>query len=169
MTNISRRTLFNRTLLLAAAGGGAAIGLTKTVHHRVAVPPAAPPAALAAALDTQQRLLGGYDAALAANPGHATLTALRADIAAHGAALRAVLEDYPGWRYAQSRPSATPTAATSPVAGSAAALAAASKAAAATASKACLSWPAGEPQAARVVPLLGCIAACLTTHAGVLS
>jgi hypothetical protein len=169
MTNISRRTLFNRTLLLVAAGSGAAIGLTKTVHHKVALAPAAPPAALTAALDTQQRLLGGYDAALAANPGHATLTALRADIAAHGAALRAVLEDYPGWRYAQSRPSAAPTTAASPVAGSAAALAAASKAGATTATNACLSWAPGEPQAARVVPLLGCIAACLTTHAGVLS
>src|SRR5213080_2328625 len=105
MTYISRRTLFNRTLLLVAAGGGAAIGLTKTVHHKVAVPPAAPPVPLTAALDTQRRLLGGYDAALSASPGHPTLTALRADIAAHGAALRAVLEDYPGWRYAQSRPS----------------------------------------------------------------
>jgi hypothetical protein len=168
MTNISRRTLFSRTLLLVAAGGGAAIGLTKTVHHKVAAPPAPPPAALTAVLDTQKRLLGGYDAALAASPGHATLSALRADIAAHGAALRAVLEDYPGWRYAQNGPSPTPSAAAT-VAGSTAALAAASKAGAATATKSCVGWPAGEAQAARVVPLLGCIAACLTTHAGVLS
>jgi hypothetical protein len=169
MANISRRTLFNRTLLLVAAGGGAAIGLTKPVHHKVAVPPAPAPAALIAALDTQKRLLGGYDAALAANPGQATLTALRSDIAAHGAALRAVLETYPGWRYAQSRPSTTPSSTPEAVAGAPAALAAASKVGAAAASKACLAWPAGESQAAQVVPLLGCIAACLTTHAGVLS
>jgi hypothetical protein len=167
MANISRRTLFSRTLLLAALGGGAAAGLTRSVHHKVAVPPPPPPAALVAARDTQKRLLAGYDGALAATPGDATLMALRADIVAHGDALNAALESYPGWRYARSQPS--PSTPVTPGVGSKAALAAASKAGADAGSKACVSWPASDPQAAQIVPLLGSIAACLSTHAAVLS
>jgi hypothetical protein len=154
-------------LLLAALGGGAAAGLTRSVHHKVAVPPPPPPVALLAALDTQKGLLGGYDAALAASPGDATLTALRSDVAAHGDALNAALEGYAGWRYARSRPTLSPAA--RPVAGSKPALAAASKAAAEATGRACLGWPAGEAHAGQVVPLLGSIAACLSTHAAVLS
>jgi hypothetical protein len=170
MSHISRRALFNRTLLVVAVTGGAAAGLTKSVHHKVALPPAAPPSALLAALDTQKRLLGGYDSALTTSTDQPALTALRADIAAHGTALRAVLENYPGWRYAQSTAIATATASTAPaVAGTRAALAATSKAGADAATKACLAWPVGEDQAAQVVPLLGSIAACLITHAGVLA
>jgi hypothetical protein len=165
MANISRRTLFSRTLLLAALGGGAAAGLTRSVHHKVAVPPTPPPAGLVAALDTQKRLLGGYDEALTASPGDATLTALRTDIAAHGDALNAALEGYPGWRYTRSL--SAPATAAKPVAGSRAALAAASTTGADAIAKVCLAWPT-DTQAAQVVPLLGSIAACLTTHAGVL-
>ena len=92
MAEITRRTLLNRALLASALGGGALLGLTRPIRHRVAVFPPAPPAALTAALDRQQRLLAGYDLVLAGQPARpVALTALRADVAAHGSALRAVL------------------------------------------------------------------------------
>jgi hypothetical protein len=173
MNEISRRTLLSRGLVVVAIGGGAALGVTKSVHHKVAVPPPPPPDALVAALTNQRRLLAGYDAALAARPDQVgRLTPLRADIAAHGAALRAVLEQYPGWRYAQSQPSVGPSPGglvRPAIAGELGALAQASKQDAASVTTACVKWPAGEPQAGQVVPLLGSIAACLTSHAGVLS
>jgi hypothetical protein len=174
--DISRRTLFHRALLVSALGGGALLGVTRPIHHRVAVPPPPPPVALTAALARQRHLLDGYDQVLASRPAHPGLAGLRADLAAHGNALRAVLERYPGWRLA-----ADPTAAHTATPGSTAepagtgvpvntipALAAASSSAAAAATRACLDWPATEAQAAEVVPLLGSIAACLTSHAQVL-
>src|SRR6185437_9705790 len=104
MSQISRRALFGRGLLVVGAGAGALLGLQHRVHHRVAVPPPAPPAALTAALARQRSLLAGYDQLtddqLPARAG------LRADLQAHGDALRALLELYPGWRLAQASPSA---------------------------------------------------------------
>jgi hypothetical protein len=187
MAEISRRTLFHRGLLLLAAASGAALAATKSVRHKVAQPPPPPPAGLVAALTTQQRLSRGYDAALAAVPAkQAILTALKADITAHGAALQAILETYPGWRLSQGGPpgatSATPTATATPtgtaeptsspqppIVGSTAALAVASRQAAATASATCLGWPAADREATTIVALLGSISACLSTHAQVLS
>lgn len=186
MADISRRTLLNRALLVSALGGGALLGLTRPVKRKVATPPPPPPVALTAALARQRRLLASYDQALASPPAHPALAGLRADVAAHGNALRAVLQHYPGWRLsvsssvprASSAPrasalpgvSAVPGASSSSAPGSGIpALAAASRAAAAAASRACLDWPAAEAHAAEAVPLLGSIAACLSSHAQVLS
>lgn len=174
MAEISRRTLFSGTLLVTAAAAGAALGLTRAVHHKVAVPPVPPPAALLAALGRQQSLLAGYQQlAAGAGPAPASLGALRSDLVAHGAALRGLLERYPGWRLAGSS-AASPSPPS--VAGQASAppttvpaLALACRAAATSTSTACAQWPAGEPQAGQVVPVLGSIAACLSTHAEVLS
>jgi hypothetical protein len=176
MAEITRRTLFNRTLLASALGAGALLGLTRPIRHKVAAAPPAPPAALTAALHRQQRLLAGYDLVLAHPPARPdALTALRSDIAAHGSALRAVLERYPGWRLAQaSASSPAPSGSAAPSSSPAppdtvSALASATRAAAAAAATACLDWPAGEADAGQVVPLLGSIAACLTTHLQVLA
>lgn len=188
MADISRRTLLNRALLVSALGGGALLGLTRPLKHKLATPQPPPPAALTAALNRQGRLLAGYDQALATQPARPGLAGLRADVAAHGNALRAVLQHYPGWRLAvtasASGGSSTADASTTPDASPApeasvsagnpssgatlAGLAAASSAAAAAATRACLDWPATEPHAAEAVPLLGSIAACLTSHARVL-
>ena len=182
MVEISRRTLLRRGLLVSALGGGAVLGMTRPVQHKVAVPPPAPPAALPAALDRQRQLLAGYDQVLAGRPDPGALAGLRADIAAHGDALRAVLERYPGWRLtaaASTAPASTAPADSaapsgSPTQGGAPAttvddLAAASSAGAAAASRACLDWPPTEAHAAVVVPLLGSIAASLGSHARVLA
>ena len=177
MSQISRRALFGRGLLVVGAGAGALLGLQHRVHHRVAVPPPAPPAALTAALDRQRSLLAGYDqltdGQLPARAG------LRADLQAHGDALRALLELYPGWRLAQASPSAgpsgSPTVSGTSSAGSSlppstpAALATASKAAATALADSCLHWPAGESHATQVVPMLGSMAACLDSHVEVLT
>ncbi|HEY2041641.1 MAG TPA: hypothetical protein VGH11_03110 [Jatrophihabitans sp.] len=168
MAAISRRTLISRGLLIAAAAAGAALGMTKSVHHKVAVPPPAPPRALVSLLTAQQGLLTGYDAAIASNPANsALLTALKSDVTAHRGAVQAVLEGYPGWRLAQSQPSATPP--DTPVAGSTSALAAATKKLAASTASSCSAWPSADSNAVRVVPLLGSISACLNTHVGVLT
>jgi hypothetical protein len=170
MAAISRRTLLRRALLGSALGGGALLGLTRPVKHKVAVPPPPPPVALTAALARQRHLLAEYDQALASQPAHPGLAGLRADVAAHGNALRAVLQHYPGWRLGTSSTvpgSATPRSTAAPVI-TIAALAAASRAAAAATTQACLDWPATEAQASEVVPLLGSIAACLASHAQVL-
>ena len=175
MAAISRRTLLSRALLGSALTGGALLGLTRPVRHKVAVPPPPPPVALTAALARQRQLLASYDRALASHPAPPGLAGLRADVAAHGNALRAVLQRYPGWRLSTSstaRGAATPgsTAPTGAVtrASTVEALAAASRAAAAATAQACLDWPATEPQAGEVVPLLGSIAASLSSHAQVL-
>lgn len=173
MAEISRRALFGGGLLAAGAGIGALLGLTRTVHHRVAVPPPPPPVALTAALASQRSLLAGYQqAGLAELPAG---PALRSDVQAHGDALRALLELYPGWRLSRvGRPEPTSSTtgsdgtATQPPA-TAATLAAASRSAAAALAASCLRWPADEPHAALVVPVLGSIAACLDTHVQVLT
>jgi hypothetical protein len=172
MAEISRRALFGGGLLAAGAGIGALLGLTRSVHHRVAIPPPPPPAALTAALASQRNLLAGYQqdglASLPAGP------ALRSDVRAHGDALLALLELYPGWRLAQASPasSSTATGSSGPPAqppGTVPELAAASRTAAAVLATSCLHWPVGEPHAAQVVPVLGSIAACLDSHVQVLS
>ena len=191
MAEISRRALFGGGLLAAGAGIGALLGLTRPVHHRVAVPPPPPPAALTAALASQRKLLAGYQQAdLAAVPAG---PALRSDVQAHGDALLALLALYPGWRLSQAASSAGSSSAGSSSAGSSsagspsapvasgapstgssvpgtvAALVTASRAAAAALATSCLRWPVGEPHAGQVVPVLGSIAACLDSHVQVLS
>jgi hypothetical protein len=173
MAEISRRTLLSRALLGAALAGGGLLGLTRPIKHKVAVPPPPPPVALTAALARQRQLLDGYDQALASQPAHPGLAGLRADVAAHGNALRAVLQRYPGWRLSSSATPGSrapgPTAAGTGIpAGTIPALAAASRSAAVATSQACLDWPATEAHAGEVVPLLGSIAACLSSHARVL-
>jgi hypothetical protein len=180
MADITRRTLLNRALLAAALGGGALLGVTRPVKHKLASPPPPPPVALTAALARQRKLLASYDRALTLRRDHPGLAGLRADVAAHGTALREVLQHYPGWRLSVTAAtprtgptpgsSATPAGSASPGSGAdpIAALATASTAAAAAASADCLAWPAAEAQAAGVVPLLGSIAACLASHAEVL-
>lgn len=165
MADISRRALLSRALLGTALGAGALLGLTRPVRHKVAVPPPPPPAALTAALARQRQLLAGYDRVLAGQRAQ-DFAGLRADIAAHGTALHEVLQRYPGWRLAVTA-SASPTP-TPVAADSVPALAEASRAAAAATTTACLQWPATEAHAAEVVPLLGSIAACLTSHLQVL-
>src|SRR6185437_8932588 len=127
----------------------------------------APPAALTAALDRQGTLLAGYDQIT--DDQLPARTGLRADLQAHGDALRALLELYPGWRLAQASPSADPSptatagtssAGTSLPPSTPAALATASKAAATALADSCRHWPAGESHAAQVVPMLGSMAAC---------
>ncbi|MEO6501271.1 MAG: hypothetical protein ABIQ09_05100 [Jatrophihabitantaceae bacterium] len=186
MADISRRTLLNRALLASALGGGALLGLTRPIKHKVATAPPPPPVALTAALARQRSLLTRYDQALTSKPAHPGLAGLRADVAAHGTALGAVLQRYPGWRLAvtssapatsSARSSSSPSSAgpagsastSSASVSSISALATASRTAAAATTRACLDWPATDANAAEVVPLLGSIAACLTSHAEVLS
>ncbi len=168
MAEISRRTLLSRTALVVSVGAGAALGLTRTVHHKVAVPPPPAPAALIEALARQRALLAGYDTV--GTSGSAALPGLRADIAAHCAALAGLLEFYPGWRLARS--GASPDASGSPAPkspDSVAALATTSRSDAAALVTATVNWPTGDPHAVEVVPVLGSIAACLGVHAEVLS
>lgn len=166
------------SLVLAGAAGGAVLGVTRPVHHRIAVPPAPPPAALTLALTDHRALLDSYDAVSAAPGAPAAMAGLRGDIAAHVEALRAVLEVYPGWRYAQAAgttatAAVTPSASGSPTGTAAVTTVAGLHAAVLTATTrvqgVCLGWPVDEPHANQVVPLLGSIAACLVTHAEVLS
>jgi hypothetical protein len=186
MADITRRTLLHRALLAAALGGGALLGVTRPVKHKLATAPPAPPAALTAALARQRQLLAAYDRALTLQRAHPGLAGLRADLAAHGTALREVLQRYPGWRLSVTAsvprtgitpgstgsPPGSTTPGTTPSGSSKAdpiaALAAASTSAANATSAACLAWPATEAHAAEVVPLLGSIAACLSSHAEVL-
>lgn len=175
MAHISRRTLFGRTILVTAVGIGAVLGVGRKVHHKVAVPPAAPPTDLTAALARQQSLLAGYDnVAKVDDPqgSSAGLAALRNDVIAHGDALRGLLELYPGWRLAASlsaSASAPPTPAPLDPLTSVAALAAASTAGATALTTAVLQWPRDDVFGVQVIPMLGSIAACLSSHALVLS
>jgi hypothetical protein len=170
MAEISRRTVMSRSLLVVAVAGGAVLGMTKSVHHRVAVPPPPAPTGLTVALSLQRSLLSGYDTALAGVGGDsAKLNPLRADIAAHGTALEAILQRYPGWRLAQSTPSPSASASAVAVDGTIQALRSASKTASARLAASCLAWPSTEQNAAEAVPLLGSISACLATHVEVLS
>ena len=191
MAEISRRTLLSRTVVLAGLAVGTGLGFAKGVRHRVAEPPQPAPAALTDALSRQQRLLAGYRA-VGNDPARPALAGLRADVTAHGDALRALLERYPGWRLAQAgRPaspsasdspsasgppsasgspgSSPPQASAAPVVTSVTGLAAASTADARALSDAVLAWPAAEQHAVEVVPVLASIAACLTSHAQVLA
>ena len=103
--------MLSRVALSAAVAGGGGLGLTRRVHRRVAVPPPPPPLALTAQLSAQQLLLAGYDAVRASGSSRAGQTArLQADVAAHADALRAVLEQYPGWRLTE-RPASSSSAA----------------------------------------------------------
>jgi hypothetical protein len=167
MAEISRRTLLSRTVLVAGLVVGAGLGLTRRVHSKVAVPPPAPPAALTDALDRQRRLLAGYDAVV----GGAVLAGLRSDVVAHGDALRALLERYPGWRLARASAAATPAQSSSvqPAASSVAGLAAVSSSDARALTDAVMAWPATDALADGVLPVLGSIAACLASHAQVLA
>ena len=191
MAEISRRSALGAAVVVLAGAGGAALGVTRRVHHKIAVPPPPPPKALTDLLAGEQRLLAGYDTALAGNPA-GVISSLRADIASHIDALHALLEFYPGWRLAQRGPSATgsssastsgtasgatagsasgstaatPTASTAgpPLGGTTADLAEATRALAAGASTACIGWRAADQRGNEAVPLLGSIAACLATH-----
>lgn len=172
MAEISRRTLLSRTVLVAGLVVGAGLGLTRRVHSKVAVPPPAPPAALTDALDRQRRLLAGYDAVV----GPAVLAGLRSDVVAHGDALRALLERYPGWRLARAgaaaspaQPSSAPSTSVQPAASSVAGLAAVSSSDARALTDAVMAWPATDALADGVLPVLGSIAACLASHAQVLA
>jgi hypothetical protein len=174
MAAISRRTLLGRAALLAGLAAGAGLGLTRGVRHKVAVPPPPAPAALTGALARQQRLLAGYDSIVHHYGTRPAVAALRSDVVAHGNALRALLERYPGWRLARAGPAGS--AASSPAAGSTgsgatslAELAAASSADAAALTDAALAWPATEQHAVEVVPTLASIAACLASHLQVLA
>src|SRR3954451_12525759 len=103
MAEISRRALLSRTVLVAGLAVGAGLGLTRRVQHKVAVPPAAPPAVLTEALARQQRLLADHDAVASGHDaGWPAAAGMRSDVVAHGNALRALLELYPGWRLAHA-------------------------------------------------------------------
>ncbi len=164
MADISRRTLLSRSALLAGLVVGAGLGLSRQVHHKVAVPPPAPPTALTDALARQQSLLAGYAAVAGAPAG------LQADVSAHGVAIRALLENYPGWRLAQQ----TPATSAIPAPGVAvphtrAELATSSRTMAKFLVVAVQTWSTDDAEAAAVVPTLASIAASLTTHAQVLA
>jgi hypothetical protein len=174
MAEISRRTLLSRGLILVAAVGGTALGVTRSVHHKIAVPPAPPPTSLTSLLGVQSVLLAGYDRAIAANAGPAeTISQLRAEVTAHADAVRALLQHYPGWRLAQASATAIVTSPSSPPAATSEAAKAELTAAVRSAQSAfaggCLSWPESEQYAGQVVPILGVIAASLATHLAVLS
>ena len=162
---ISRRTLLSRSALLVALGGGAALGVTKGVHHKVAVPPPPPPAALIAVANVQATAQITLDKAVAAGlRAPVPLTALRTQMQAHGDAVRGLLENYPGFRLKPGAIAAIVS--TDPTMAD---LGAAITTAAASFSAACLAWPATEEHAAQVVPVLGSIAASLSAQAQVLT
>ena len=162
---ISRRTLFSRSALVVALGGGAALGVTKHVHHKVAVPPPPPPAALVALARTQTTARLTVEKAIASGVrAPVPLTALHTQLTAHGDAVHGLLENYPGFRL-------TPHVDTAVIIAdpSLATVVAAITSAAASFAAACLAWPATEANAAQVVPVLGSIAASLSAQAQVLA
>ncbi|HTZ43536.1 MAG TPA: DUF4439 domain-containing protein [Jatrophihabitans sp.] len=162
MAQISRRTLLGGSLLAAAAVAGAGLGVVGPVHHEVALPPAEPPAALTDALARQQQLLAAYESG---QPEVGSISdSMRANVAAHGDALRALLELYPGWRLAQRTASPGPTATSDPAAGTGG-LGAMCTRDAQLLRQAVLGWPAAEPRASQVLPVLASIEAALSTQA----
>lgn len=182
MSAITRRSALGTFALVGAAVVGGGIGLLRPVHRKVAVPPVPPPDALVTAVNDSRRLAAAYTGALPRDPANTgLLTSLGSDVAAHEAALLALLEKYPGWRYEQSlptRPTASPSGSAtpypSPPSGPAIqpggdALRAALSQVSATAARACASWPATEPNAAEAVGLLASISATLATHVQALS
>jgi len=177
MSTISRRSALTRLGLVGAAGAGIALGFLRPVHKKVALPPPPPPAALVAALAAHSRLAAGYRQAADENPDRADLlSALGSDVTAQLQAITAVLERYPGWRYEQTSPTPHPvgTYVTTPfptpsprppIPSGTQALAQACDQTASALAAACVAWPAGEPNAADVVPLLGSISASVASHA----
>lgn len=168
MPEISRRAVLSGAVLASGLAAGAGVGLLRPVQHKVATPPAPPPAALTQALSANRTLLAGYDRVPGAPAG------LRSDVVAHGQALQALLEFYPGWRWAGSGSSAGGTSAApgrpaADVPDSIAGLAAGSTRLARTLAAAAVGWPADEAQAVHVVPVLASISASLSTHAAVLT
>ncbi|HEX2903314.1 MAG TPA: hypothetical protein VHO01_07635 [Jatrophihabitans sp.] len=177
MPEISRRAVLSGAVLASGLAAGAGVGLLRPVQHKVATPPAPPPAALTQALSANRTLLAGYDRVPGAPAG------LRSDVVAHGQALQALLEFYPGWRWAGSGSSAAASSSSSPAGGTSAAqgrpaadvpdsiagLAAGSTRLARTLAAAAVGWPADEAQAVHVVPVLASISASLSTHAAVLT
>jgi hypothetical protein len=180
-SEISRRALLIRSGAVLVVAAGAAIGLTRTVHHKVAVPPPPPPVALTGGLAMQEQVLAGYEALAGGSGLPDGFDALHSDVIAHGDALRGLLQNYPGWRLAQATaqasgsaiPSDSPTpsgnAETSATAQSVADLSAQTKTFAEALSTDVIAWPAGDLQAINVVPVLGSIAACLQTHVEILT
>jgi hypothetical protein len=165
MVEISRRTLLGRAVVLAGLAAGAGLGFTKGIRHKVATPPPPAPAALTDALARQQKLLAGYDLVTRGYGVRPAVAGLRSDVVAHGDALRALLEGYPGWRL--SRP--VPSASAPPAGRTIDQLAAASTADARALTDAALAWPATDQHAVEVVSTLASIAACLASHAQVLA
>lgn len=172
MVEISRRALLGRAAVLAGLATGAGLGFTKGIRHKVAVPPAPAPVALTDALARQQKLLAGHDS-IGFHYGWPAVATLRTDVVAHGDALRALLEHYPGWRLAHSVAGSSTSSASPSKSGSAGTsldqLAAISSADAKALTAAALAWPATEQYAAEVVPVLASIAACLASHVQVLT
>ncbi len=175
MADISRRTLITRAALGGALVAGAGVGFTREVDHKVASPPPPAPDRLVAARTELDALLGAYTALQSGQPA-----SLLPDVTAQRDAVDALLQRYPGWRWATARQSdaassAAPTAAAStgseptpPVttrAGQAQAITRALTQIRAT----CLGWPASEENAVEVVTVLASIAAGLSTQLAVLA
>lgn len=94
-TGVSRRAVLvaGGVTVVAAAGGGTAVAALQPLEPTGR---AQPPAELSAALAAETWLLTVIDASLAADPSLRTaLAPVRADHAAHAAALRAAVAEYP--------------------------------------------------------------------------
>jgi hypothetical protein len=157
---VSRRVLLGSGLLVLGAVGGGVAAFASTEAPREVVPDPVPPADVLAAVERERTLLALYDAAGSSDP---LLAHVRADHAAHEAALTALLpaqtsSSASGSVSAPASASAAPTVARP----SAADLVAAEQRAADAARTACL---AGNGTAA---VLLACIAASEASHAAVL-
>jgi len=164
MAEISRRALLGRSAVLLGLAAGAGAGFARHVHHRVALPPPPPPAALVQALAAQQSVRAGYEHASGLPAG------LIADAQAHRQALRALLELYPGWRLAQAEPAPAAGAPTAgpPVPANRQQLVSAVSALTDQLRHQAEAWPATDPHAVEVAPVLASIAASLQTHRMVL-
>jgi hypothetical protein len=170
MPNPSRRAVLSGAVVVTAAVIGGSAGAARHVHHRVAVPPEPAPAGLTGALARHQALesavaavLSGAAASGISSQQTTQLHSFQVDLASQSAALAAVLESYPGWRWSQQNPAPVP-AVSATVAATAAGIRAASAAQSKTLESSCRAWPLDEAQAARVVPLLGSLCASLNVH-----
>jgi hypothetical protein len=150
-----RELLLSALAVAAAAGAGAVVGVRQpwsAVSGR-----ATPPVSLVDALGAEADALALVDAAITAQPGlRAVLSGIRADHAAHAAALTASLQRYPAgsWTARAGRAAATTDRAALAGAERAAATAAARRAAALAGADAVL---------------LASIAACESSHVGLLA
>lgn len=89
----SRRAFLASGGAAVLVGGGAGVGIALTRPRPHPPAPPAPPAPLAEALNVEHVLLADIDATLQASPGlRAVLAGVRADHAAHAAALRGAIE-----------------------------------------------------------------------------